>query len=108
MCKRLGLTSYNDFNERTVFQSSYFYCHDNLSRKKDISCRIPYEAYNDGGKYESSASITIPKGETKGTYEMDYNGSPLVFYHGDIKGYKLYEGTISGDGIYNYSFYRYW
>lgn len=35
---------------------------------------------------------------------MDYNGSPLVFYHGDIKGYKLYEGTISGDGIYNYSF----
>lgn len=73
--------------------------------KKDISCRIPYEAYNDGGKYESSASITIPKGETKGTYEMDYNGSPLVFYHGDIKGYKLYEGTISGDGIYNYSFY---
>ena len=76
--------------------------------KKDISCRIPYEAYNDGGKYESSASITIPKGETKGTYEMDYNGSPLVFYHGDIKGYKLYEGTISGDGIYNYSFYRYW
>ena len=39
---------------------------------------------------------------------MDYNGSPLVFYHGDIKGYKLYEGTISGDGIYNYSFYRYW
>lgn len=26
----------------------------------------------------------------------------------DIKGYKLYEGTISGDGIYNYSFYRYW
>jgi hypothetical protein len=20
----------------------------------------------------------------------------------------LYEGTISGDGIYNYSFYRYW
>lgn len=78
------------------------------SVKKDISCRIPYEAYNDGGKYESSASITIPKGETKGTYEMDYNGSPLVFYHGDIKGYKLYEGTISGDGIYNYSFYRYW
>ena len=76
--------------------------------KKDISCRFPYEAYNDGGKYESSASITIPKGETKGTYEMDYNGSPLVFYHGDIKGYKLYEGTISGDGIYNYSFYRYW
>ena len=76
--------------------------------KKDISCRIPYKTYNDGGKYESSASITIPKGETKGTYEMDYNGSPLVFYHGDIKGYKLYEGTISGDGIYNYSFYRYW
>ncbi len=35
---------------------------------------------------------------------MDYNGSPLVYYHGDIKGYKLYEGTITGDDIYNYSF----
>ncbi|WP_294616259.1 hypothetical protein [uncultured Bacteroides sp.] len=76
--------------------------------KKDISCRIPYEAYNDGGKYDSNASITIPKGETKGTYEMDYNGSPLVDYHGDIKGYKLYEGTTTGDDIYTYSFVRYW
>lgn len=76
--------------------------------KKDITCRIPYEAYNDGGKYDGNVSITIPKGETKGTYEMDYNGSPLVYYHGDIKGYKLYEGTITGDDIYNYSFVRYW
>ena len=81
--------------------------------KKDISCRIPYEAYNDGGKYEG-ASITIPKGETKGTYEMDYNGffvdkvGMLVDYHGDIKGYKLYEGTTTGDDIYTYSFVRYW
>lgn len=76
--------------------------------EKDISCRIPYEAYNDGGKYDGNVSITIPKGETKGTYEMDYNGSPLVYYHGDIKGYKLYEGIITGDDIYNYSFVRYW
>ena len=76
--------------------------------KKEITCRIPYEAYNDGGKYDGNASITIPKGETKGTYEMDYNGSPLVDYHGDIKGYKLYEGTTTGDDIYTYSFVRYW
>lgn len=76
--------------------------------KKDISCRIPYEAYNTGGKYDGNVSITIPKGETKGTYEMDYNGSPLVYYHGDIKGYKLHEGTITGDDIYTYSFVRYW
>jgi hypothetical protein len=76
--------------------------------KRGINCRIPYEAYNDGGKYDGNASITIPKGETKGTYEMDYNGSPLVDYHGDIKGYKLYEGTTTGDDIYTYSFVRYW
>lgn len=76
--------------------------------KKDISCRIPYEAYNDGGKYDGNALITIPTGETRGTYEMDYNGSPLVYYHGDIKGYKLYEGTTTGDDIYTYSFARYW
>jgi hypothetical protein len=76
--------------------------------EKEINCRIPYEAYNDGGKYDGNASITIPKGETKGTYEMDYNGSPLVYYHGDIKAYKLYEGTITGDDIYTYSFARYW
>ena len=44
----------------------------------------------------------------KRTYEMDYNGSPLVDYHGDIKGYKLYEGTTTGDDIYTYSFVRYW
>ena len=68
--------------------------------KRGINCRIPYEAYNDGGKYDGNASITIPKGETKGTYKMDYNG--------DIKGYKLYEGTTTGDDIYTYSFVRYW
>ncbi len=27
-----------------------------------------------------TASITIRKGETKGTYETDYNGSPLVLF----------------------------
>lgn len=31
-----------------------------------------------GGEMNLTASITIRKGETKRTYETDYNGSPLV------------------------------
>lgn len=48
------------------------------SVKRDISCDIPHKIYNDGGEMNLTASITIRKGETKRTYETDYNGSPLV------------------------------
>lgn len=75
--------------------------------KKDITCCVPYEVYNDGGIYDGNATIKIPQGETKGIYEMDYNGSQLVHEHGNVK-YRLHEGTILGDDVYTYSFIRYW
>lgn len=80
----------------------------NYPVKEEVRCYIPYEVYNDGGKMDGSAVIVIAKGQTTGTYVMDYNGSPLVVYHGAIKGYNLYEGQITGDNIYTYSFVRYW
>lgn len=75
--------------------------------KKDITCYVPYEVYNDGGVYNEAVRIKITKGEAKGIYEMDYNPSQLVYEHGNVK-YRLHEGTISGDGAYAYSFIRYW
>lgn len=75
--------------------------------EKDITCCVPYEVYNDGGIYDGNATIKIPQGETKGIYEMDYNGSQLVYEHGNVK-YRLHEGTIFGDDVYTYSFIRYW
>lgn len=80
----------------------------NYPVKEEVRCYIPYEVYNNGGKMDSSAVIVIAEGQTTGSYLMDYNGSPLVVYHGDLKGYRLYEGSLTGDDIYTYSFVRYW
>ena len=62
----------------TLPKLSYFTATTTYSVKRDISCDIPHKIYNDGGEMNLTASITIRKGETKGTYETDYNGSPLV------------------------------
>lgn len=80
----------------------------NYPVKEEVRCYIPYEVYNDGGKMNGSAVVDIAKGQTTGSFIMDYNGSPLVYYHGDLKGYRLYEGSFTGDNIYTYSFVRYW
>jgi len=77
--------------------------------KEEVDIRIPYEVYNDGGEMKNQfARIIIPKDQTVGTFIMDYNGSPLVSYHGNLKGYRLYEGTIQANDIYDYGFRRYW
>lgn len=77
--------------------------------KGEVLCHIPYEVYNDGGKMNSSVTIDIAKGQTTGTYIMDYNSSPLVNNYGDIKGYRLYEGEFwKEDNVYTYTFVRYW
>lgn len=78
--------------------------------KEAVTIRIPYEVYNDGGELKNqSARIDITKNQTTGTYVMNYDASPLVAYHGNVKGYRLYEGTFSTNDIhYNYSFNRYW
>lgn len=76
--------------------------------REEVRCYIPYEVYNDGGRMESQASIAIAKGENTGTFVMDFNGSPLVTYYGNIRRYKLYEGSFGGDTVYTYSFSQYW
>lgn len=77
--------------------------------QEEVRCYVPYEVYNDGGKMDSWAKMVISKGQTTGTFIMDYNGSPLVVHYGDIKGYRLSEGEIQAeDSIYTYSFVRYW
>lgn len=77
--------------------------------KGEMRIRIPFIVYNDGGELSHNAVIVIAKGEKTGSYLMDWNASPLVAHHGDIKGYRLYEGDIWGeDNIRTYSFVRYW
>lgn len=76
--------------------------------QEEVRCYIPFDVYNDGGKMSSSGVIVIAKGEKTGTFVHDFNGSPLVANHGNIKGYTLYEGSIQENDNYTYTFRRYW
>lgn len=77
--------------------------------KAELRIRVPLVVYNDGGELTHDAVIVIAKGKNAGSYLMDWNDSPLVRYHGDLKGYRLYEGSFYGDdNIYTYGFVRYW
>lgn len=80
----------------------------NYPVEDNIRIQVPFIVYNDNGEMSQNAIISIVKGQKTGSYVMDYSGSPLVYYHGDLKGYRLYEGQISGDSTYVYSFTRYW
>lgn len=91
------------YNNRYLFTATSTY-----PVKGEVRVRVPFEVYNDGGKLDHGALMVIPKGEQTGTYLMDFNASPLVCYHGDLKGYNLFEGNITGDDVYTYEFYRYW
>lgn len=74
-----------------------------------VLARVPFVVYNKGGEYTHDATIYIEKGESSGSYLMDWNASPLVAYHGDLDGYRLYEGSIQEeDDTYTYQFQRYW
>lgn len=77
--------------------------------KGNFWVRIPVVVYNDGGELTHEIGIDIAKGERTGSSEADWNSSPLVQEHGDIKGYRLSEGRFGGDDdVYTYSFIRYW
>lgn len=77
--------------------------------KGDVWIIMPVVVYNDDGELTHQIMIDIAKGERTGSSVMDWNGSPLVYYHGDIKGYRLSEGRFGGDDdVYTYSFIRYW
>lgn len=91
------------YNNRYLFTATSTY-----PVKDEVRVRVPFEVYNDGGKLDHGALMVIPKGGQTGTYLMDFNASPLVYYHGDLKGYNLFEGSIIGDDVYTYEFYRYW
>lgn len=104
-------SSSNKINIRVnkTFKNQYeFIATANYPVKKEVRVYLPLVVYNDGGELSYSATMLIPKGETTGTQLMNWNASPLVAYHGDITGYRLYEGTINGDDIYTYTFVRYW
>lgn len=99
-----------DIKVNRPYKNRYeFIATTDYSVKGETRIRVPLMVYNDGGELTHEAVIVIPKGERTGSYIMDWNASPLVGYHGDIKGYRLYEGSIYGDDtIYTYSFVRYW
>lgn len=77
--------------------------------KEAVTISVPFDVYNDNGEMKNElAQIIVEKNKTVGTTIKDYNGCPLVYYYGNLKGYRLYEGRIWANDIYNYSFNRYW
>ena len=107
--KQIGSVNLIRVSVKETYKNRYlFTATSTYPVKGEVRVRVPFEVYNDGGKLDHGALMVIPKGEQTGTYLMDFNASPLVCTHGDIKGYNLFEGMITGDDVYTYSFYRYW
>lgn len=111
----IGITQNGNINNisisvRNTYKNQYmFIANTEYAVEKEVGVKIPLVVYNDGGELSHNATIAIPKGEKTGSYIMDWNASPLVYYHGDIKGYTLYEGNIyKADDIYTYTLRRYW
>lgn len=105
-----GINNYITIEVNRTYKNHYeFIATTTYPVKGKTYVRLPLVVYNDGGEMNHVAVIEIAKGENTGSYEMDWNSSPLVGYHGDIKGYRLSEGEIEGeDNVYTYSFIRYW
>lgn len=105
-----GVNNYIRIQVNKTYNNHYeFIATTNYPVKGDIWVKIPVVVYNDGSELTEQIIIDIAKGERTGSSEADWNPSPLVQEHGDIKGYRLYEGRIGGyDDVYTYSFIRYW
>lgn len=104
-------TNMVNINITSPFANRYvFTARTNYPVKEEVVILVPFDVFNDGGKMTQNAGITIPKNETTGSCIMEFNGSPLVYYHGNLKGYKLYEGIISSkrEDIFTYNFVQYW
>ena len=111
----IGITQYGINNHIRIQVNKTYHNHyefiatTDYPVKADIWAKIPVVVYNDGSELTEQIIIDIAKGERTGSSEADWNPSPLVQEHGDIKGYRLYEGRIGGyDDVYTYSFIRYW
>lgn len=105
-----GTINYISISVKNTYKNQYqLIANTEYAVEKEVGVKIPLIVYNDGGELSHNATIDIPKGEKTGSYIMDWNASPLVHYHGDIKGYRLYEGNIYNvDDIYTYTLRRYW
>ncbi len=98
-------------NVTTVFKNRYKFTATTSYPIKgnNLTVDIPFVVYNDGGEMNEMARIVFDKGDTTAYTIKDYGPSPLVYYHGDLKGFRLSEGVIyPQDGDYNYAFDRYW
>lgn len=78
--------------------------------ENSIRILIPFDIYNDVEEWKNQiAQIVLSKGQSTGSYIMNYDAAPIVAIHGDLKGYRLHEGDIiTSDDIYTYTFVRYW
>lgn len=105
-----GINNYTTIKVNKTYKNQYeFTATTTYPVEGEIRIRVPLIVYNDGGELAHGAVIVIAKGEKTGSYLMDWNASPLVAYHGDIKGYRLYEGEFwKEDNVYTYTFVRYW
>lgn len=105
-----GINNYTTIKVNKTYKNQYeFTATTTYPVEGEIRIRVPLIVYNDGGELAHDAVIVIAKGEKTGSYLMDWNASPLVAHHGDIKGYRLYEGEFWGENnVYTYRFVRYW
>lgn len=105
-----GINNYIHIRVNKTYKNRYeFIATTDYPVKGDVWIIMPVVVYNDDGELTHQIMIDIAKGERTGSSVMDWNGSPLVYYHGDIKGYRLSEGRFGGDDdVYTYSFIRYW
>lgn len=70
-----------------------------------VKIDIYITGYNKGGELRQTGQIDILEGEKQGSSIIEFNGTPLVYYHGDLDGYEVEKGSISENDLYQYSYY---
>ncbi|WP_291528796.1 hypothetical protein [Bacteroides sp. UBA939] len=70
-----------------------------------VGVNVLHEVYNDYATYQSTMGMRISNGSTSDSFVKDYNGSPIVAYHGDLKGCRFLPPITPyplNDGFYDY------
>lgn len=90
----------------TIAKNRYEYSISTQYPVKDnyVGVEILYEVYNDSDTMSGRVILSIPKGAKSDSTIKDYNGSPIVYYHGDLKGCRLLSpiSISSNDNFYDY------
>ena len=72
--------------------------------KEDISVFLPYTIYNSGAEMNETVYVHLTTGNFTNSTIIDYASAPIVYYHGNISGYRLGQKTlyVPSPSFYNY------